>query len=160
LFALVFRDQCSVPCSDPWNVHLTRIFSIKEVITLSCGGIESETKKKLMILFLQQELTNTKNFLMTYPSFAELRSYLQTHPRSTICDIRDYFHQQGTDILYSPSPEYTYVVWAYDIQQDFFHYLQIFIQTEERVIGEMDEQVSQHYHGEGKLLPFVLSMSH
>lgn len=99
-----------------------------------------------------------------YPSFEELRQYLRTHPRTTICELRDVYHQRGDDIIaYEKPKEEDQIVLAYGIQREFFTYLQSFIR-EQDVICQVDEMTclvkdQTRYIGKGQFLPFVLSLA-
>lgn len=100
----------------------------------------------------------------TYPSFRQLKDFILHHPQTTIRQIQEHYHQQGQDVIAYETPhgEEEQVILAYNIQKDFFVYLQSFVK-ENDVVCEISQPAysfsgAVNYHGKGKLLPIVLSM--
>ena len=57
------------------------------------------------------------------PSFSEIRSFIETHPRTTFCEIRDHFKQHGNNIITKQSNK----VIAFNIDTEFYNHLFSFI---------------------------------
>tara|TARA_B100000131_G_scaffold314449_1_gene351294 strand:- start:157 stop:474 length:318 start_codon:yes stop_codon:yes gene_type:complete len=69
---------------------------------------------------------------MSYPTYSKLKEFIKS-PR-TICEIRDKFNQKyDSNIIERPKPgcKVKTCVLAYDINPDFFRYLQSFMKLDE-----------------------------
>lgn len=96
-----------------------------------------------------------------FPTFLELKEYIIEHPRATICELRDKFNQHGDDTFIKETFNKT-IVSAYDINGDFFKYLQNFMKEEyvDVDIENMAHRISDStsYNGPGEFIPYVLSI--
>jgi len=99
-----------------------------------------------------------------FPSFLEIKEFIEENPRSTICEIRDKFNQSGEDIIsqLKPNCKQKQLILAFNINSDFFAYLQQFIK-EDYVLCDVDPMAclisdSQIYKGPGEFLPIILSI--
>ena len=100
----------------------------------------------------------------TFPTFLELKRFINENPQATICEIRDKFNQHGEDVISinKPKCKNKELVLAYGINSDFFKYLQTFMK-EDYVICETDYMAclisdKTRYIGKGEFLPIVLSI--
>ena len=95
---------------------------------------------------------------ITFPTFLELKQFIEENKKATICEIRDKFNQKGVDVIINKQKE----ILAYSIDKEFFFYLKTFIE-EDYVVCTSDIMVclfadSTQYAGEGKFQPIVLSI--
>ncbi len=100
----------------------------------------------------------------TFPTFLELKQFIEDNPRATICEIRDKFHQQGDSVITIKKPECKNkeLVLAYDINSDFFTYLRTFMK-EDYVICGTDHMAclisdKTRYTGKEEFYPIILSI--
>ena len=100
----------------------------------------------------------------TFPTYLELKQYIKENPQATICEIRDKFNQQGETVISikKPNCKNKELVLAYDINSDFFKYLQTFMKEDYVICGtdNMACLISDKtlYTGKGEFLPIVLSI--
>jgi len=100
----------------------------------------------------------------SFPTFLELKKFIQDNPEATICEIRDKFNQTGEAVISIKKDKCKNkeLVLAYGINSDFFEYLQTFIK-EDYVICRTDIiacRISDRtwYTGKGEFLPITLSI--
>lgn len=101
---------------------------------------------------------------LQYPTHEELCKFIIENPKSTICEIRDKFEQYGDDIISIPKPncQEKQLILAFNIQSNFFKYLQTFMK-EDYVLTGTDHMAcaisdKEIYRGPGEFLPIVLSI--
>ncbi len=96
-----------------------------------------------------------------YPSFDEIKKFVETNPRATINEIKDEFDQHG-DAVCSVWKGDKKLVLSFGIDEGFWNHLTHFIEQE---YVEVDEDAfaccisdKQRYVGEGEFIPIVLSI--
>ena len=104
-----------------------------------------------------------------FPSFIQLKKFIQENCRVTICEIRDKFSQRGLSVItmkkHNCFGKEDRLVLAYDINRKFFKYLQLFMK-EPYVNCEIDHidviLDTTIYDGpkQYELLPIVLSIKY
>ena len=99
-----------------------------------------------------------------FPTFVALKNFILENPKSTICEIRDKFEQHGDDVVtrLKPNCKNKEMVLAYNINGDFFGYLQNFMK-QDYVLCDVDKMAclisdNHIYTGPGQFLPIVLSI--
>ena len=99
-----------------------------------------------------------------FPTFSELKEFINEHPKATICEISDRFKQNGEDVIAikKPNCKKKKLILAFNIKSDFFEYLQTFIK-EEYVICQEDFMAClisdrHRYTGSEEFCPIVLSI--
>ena len=68
----------------------------------------------------------------SFPTFEQLKQYIRGHPAATICEIRDNFDQRGDSVISITKPKCKkkQLILAFDINADFFAYLQSFMRED------------------------------
>jgi hypothetical protein len=93
-----------------------------------------------------------------FPTYLELKQFIEAKQKATICTIRDLFNQKGEDTIYNSQNQ----VLAYSINSEFFMYLKTFIE-QDYVVCRSDIiacllQDSTEYDGQENFVPIVLSI--
>ena len=103
----------------------------------------------------------------SFPTFLELKQFITYNSQATICEIRDKFEQHGDVVVtrltrLKPNCKKKEMVLAYNINGDFFEYLQNFMKQDYVLCGvdKMACLISDNhiYTGPGQFLPIVLSI--
>lgn len=109
-------------------------------------------------------MSNNMNNNNEFPSFSELKVFVTNHPRSSVCEIRDHFNQQGDDTITIPKEgcKFKRRVVAYAIRADFYSHLKEFIKKDyiKLDLCRMSCMVSDStiYHGKHEFLPVLLTV--
>ncbi len=114
----------------------------------------------------RQTLYHTTIKSMNFPSYDEIREFIIDHDGATICQIRDHFNQGGDSeiTMLKPNCKKKKYLLAWNINEDFFHYLQDFMKQE---YVKVEESMLFHLITGSELcrssdtfLPIVLSIKH
>tara|TARA_B100000900_G_C20545964_1_gene702536 strand:+ start:99 stop:458 length:360 start_codon:yes stop_codon:yes gene_type:complete len=102
--------------------------------------------------------------VQSFPTFSELKKFIEENPKATICEIRNEFKQEGEDVvsIKKPNCKKKELIVAYSINGEFYRYLQSFMK-EEYVICDSDHMAclisdDTRYIGPGEFFPIVLSI--
>jgi len=88
-----------------------------------------------------------KYFLYKYPSFNQLREFIEAHPRTSVCEIRNHFNQRGNDIISLTITKHK--------NGEFFTYLFTFLKQDYVIWDNYDSSI---YPSDGKFGPLVFSI--
>ena len=105
---------------------------------------------------------NKHRMAHNFPSYEELKQFLNDNPDSTINEIKAYYNQNGDEFISftKPNCKKKQIVWAYNINYQFAKYLQTFMKQEYVEIKKSPIacMIDGWYTGPEEFIPITLSI--